>query len=130
VRAAHVVVHGLRPGALAGMGLDAEQLCELNPAIIDAALDAYGWRGPWAGRRGFDSLVQMSSGICAAGAAAAGTDRPTPLPAQALDHGTGYLLAAAVCRALATSVESGGATEIRASLVGAANVLWSLPDDE
>lgn len=130
VRAAHVVVHGLRPGALDALGLGAEHLRSVNPTIIDAGLDAYGWEGPWADRRGFDSLVQMSTGICAAGAAAAGTDRPTPLPAQALDHGTGYVLAAAVCRALASSLAGGGAATIRASLVGAANVLWSLPDPD
>src|SRR5690606_23955267 len=99
-----------------------------NPSIIDAGLDAYGWDGPWSSRRGFDSLVQMSTGICAAGAAATGADWPTPLPAQALDHGTGYLLAAAICRALATTVAEGRTSLIRASLVGAANVLWSMPD--
>lgn len=86
-------------------------------------LDAYGWAGPWAGRRGFDSLVQMSTGIAATGASAAGTDRPVPLPAQALDHATGYLLAAGICRALA----GGTARLVRASLLGTANLLTDLP---
>ena len=65
--------------------------------MIDVSLDAYGWTGPWARRRGFDSLVQMSSGIAAAGMAAAGAEAPVPLPVQALDHATGYLLATARC---------------------------------
>lgn len=121
---AHVVVHGLRPGAIETHGLGPDVLREANPSLVTARLDAYGWAGPWAGRRGFDSLVQMSSGIAAAGMAAAGADRPTPLPAQALDHGAGHLLAAAVTTALAAARP----TDIRASLVGVGNLLWSLPD--
>jgi crotonobetainyl-CoA:carnitine CoA-transferase CaiB-like acyl-CoA transferase len=123
VAEAHVVVGGLRPGALAGLGLGLAELRAANPAVITVTHDAYGWDGPWAGRRGFDSLVQMSTGIAAAGAAAAGTDRPTPLPAQALDHGVGHLLAAATCRALTRLAADGATSDVRGSLVGASNVL-------
>ncbi len=127
VAQAHVVVGGLRPGALDGLGFGPGGLRAVNPAVITVAHDAYGWSGPWAGRRGFDSLVQMSTGIAAAGAAAAGADHPVPLPAQALDHGLGHLLAAATCRALTRLHLEGGAAEVRGSLVGAANVVRSLP---
>lgn len=123
VAEAHVVVGGLRPGALDGLGLGPDVLRSINPALVFVAHDAYGWSGPWAGRRGFDSLVQMSTGIAAAGAAAAGTDRPNPLPAQALDHGVGHLLAAATCRALARLATDGTTSDVRGSLVGAANVV-------
>jgi len=47
------------------------------------SLDAYGWHGPWQGRRGFDSLVQMSSGIAEAGMRLGGRDRPPPPPVPA-----------------------------------------------
>lgn len=124
---ADVVVAGLRPGAMAGLGYDPDALRRINPSLITVHHSAYGWSGPWADRRGFDSLVQMSCGIAAAGAAGAGTDRPTPLPVQALDHGTGFLLAAATCRALAERARTGIVSEVRASLVGAANVLMSHP---
>jgi hypothetical protein len=124
---AHVVVGGFRPGALAGLGYGPDGLRAINPALITVTHDAYGWAGPWARRRGFDSLVQMSTGIAAAGAAAAGTDRPTPLPAQALDHGTGHLLAAATCRALTRLLADGVAADVRGSLVGAANVVVANP---
>ncbi|MDJ0944925.1 MAG: CoA transferase [Kiloniellales bacterium] len=97
---ADVLLHGYRPGALPGLGYDLEARRRINPVLVDVSLDAYGWTGPWAGRRGFDSLVQMSSGIAQAGMAAAGATRPVPLPVQALDHATGYLLAAAVIHAL------------------------------
>lgn len=127
VARAHVVVGGLRPGALEGLGLGIDGLRAINPALIVVHHDAYGWSGPWQQRRGFDSLVQMSTGIAAAGAQAAGTDRPTPLPAQALDHGLGHLLAAGACRALTRLVRDGEATEVRGSLVGVSNVLRRLP---
>ena len=124
---ADVVVHGLRPGAMEGLGLGPHELAAINPGLVTARLDAYGWDGPWATRRGFDSLVQMSTGIAAAGAAAAGVAQPRPLPAQALDHGTGYLLAAAVMRALAHRVRTGEPAHIRGSLLATAGALLRLP---
>ena len=125
---AHALVAGLRPGALDGLGYTPDRLREINPRLVVARLDAYGWSGPWRGRRGFDSLIQMSCGIAAAGMAARGVDHPVPLPAQALDHGLGYLLAAAICRALVTAATTGGAPEITGSLIGVAGTLTSLPD--
>lgn len=99
----------------------------INPALVVVTHDAYGWSGPWATRRGFDSLVQMSSGIADAGARAAGSDKPHPLPCQALDHGTGHLLAAGACRALTHLVRRADVRDVRGSLVGAANVVTSVP---
>jgi CoA-transferase family III len=124
---ADVLVTGFRPGALARLRYDNATIRAANPAIIMATLCAYGWDGPWQARRGFDSLVQMSCGIAAAGAAAAGVDKPVPLPAQALDHATGYLLAAAVGVALERLATSGRTSDIRMSLVGTANALMARP---
>jgi CoA-transferase family III len=92
VAGADVLIAGLRADALPGLGYDDQTLTGLNPELIIASLDAYGWDGPWRDRRGFDSLVQMSCGIAADGAAARGQDEPGPLPVQALDHATGWLL--------------------------------------
>ena len=122
VAAADVIVSGLRPHALERLGFSDRVLRARNPGLVIATLDAYGFRGPWRGRRGFDSLVQMSSGI----AAVAGADKPRPLPAQALDHGAGYLLAAGVCRALTLRVRDGRVSTVRASLLGVANHLFAL----
>jgi hypothetical protein len=118
---------GLHADALAGLGYDDETLIVLNPGLSIASLDAYGWDGPWRDRRGFDSLVQMSCGIAADGAAATGRTEPTPLPVQALDHATGWLLAAAVARALTRRRTHSVAARIHASLIGTANLLYSLP---
>ncbi|WP_125609877.1 CoA transferase [Specibacter cremeus] len=96
---ADLFVHGYRPDALDRLGLGADALAGRYPGLVDVALDAYGWSGPWAARRGFDSLVQMSCGIAQAGMDHYGSDAPHPLPVQALDHATGYLVAAAAVHA-------------------------------
>src|SRR5262249_7162726 len=101
VRDAHVVVAGYRSDALDGLGFDSAWFRRENPRIVRVLYDAYGFTGPWATRRGFDSLVQMSLGIADAGQRATASPRPFPLPAQALDHATGYFIAAAACRGLA-----------------------------
>jgi len=126
VSEAHVLVSSLRPDALERLGLPPAALRARNPALVIASIDAYGHTGPWRHRRGFDSLVQMSCGIAAAGQRAAAADAPVPLPAQALDHGTGYLLAAAVCRALTRRVQRGEASTVRASLARTARSLMDL----
>ncbi len=114
---ADVLVHGYRRGALEALGYSPERLQELKPRGVTIRMDAYGHTGPWAERRGFDSLVQMSTGIADPG----NGGRPTPLPAQALDHATGYLMAAAACRALVD-----GTRETRLSLARTAALLVEL----
>ncbi|MFF7329492.1 CoA transferase [Streptomyces sp. NPDC008150] len=103
--AADVVITGYRPGALDRFGLSPEALAERRPGVVVARLSAWGDDGPWAGRRGFDSLVQAATGIAVTEGSAA---EPGALPAQALDHGTGHLLAAAVLRALTEQSYDGG----------------------
>ncbi|HUI99480.1 MAG TPA: CoA transferase [Usitatibacter sp.] len=117
VRGADALVHGYRPGAMERLGYPLERLRELNPRLVVVRYDAYGWSGPWRERRGYDSLVQMSSGI----AHPDGDGKPTPLPVQALDHATGYLVAAATCRALAD-----GCALSRLSLARTARLLVDL----
>jgi hypothetical protein len=123
LRRADVLVHGYRSDALENLGLDARLRREIRPGLVDVSLDAYGWSGPWRGRRGFDSLVQMSVGIAEAGMRTLGRDRPTPLPVQALDHATGYLMAATVVRGLRERLETRRGFEGRTSLARVAQLI-------
>ncbi|KAB0500109.1 CoA transferase [Pseudomonas vancouverensis] len=123
LRDADVLLHGYRADALERLGFGVSERQPLNPRLIDVCLNAYGWSGPWLNRRGFDSLVQMSSGIAEAGMHWQGADKPTPLPVQALDHATGYLMAASVIRLLAQRLHSGQAGSAQLSLARTAALL-------
>lgn len=118
---ADVLVTGYRPGALDRFGLSAQEAAARRPGLVVAQLCAWGWQGGWSGRRGFDSLVQAARGIAVAEAAPDG--RPGALPAQALDHGTGYLLAAAVLRSLTEQSATGGGRLLRFGLTATAHWL-------
>lgn len=129
LRGADVLVHGYRSDALAHLGLDAESRQQLRPGLIDISLDAYGFTGPWKTRRGFDSLVQMSMGFAEQGQRSAGTDSPLPLPVQALDQATGYLMATAALRALEKRLADGSGSIVRASLARTGAVLMGTAID-
>ncbi len=116
VREADIFIQGYRPGAVAALGFGPDEVARLRPGIIYASLSAYGHEGPWALRRGFDSLVQTASGLNLAEAEAFGASEPKPLPAQALDHATGYVLAFAIMAALRRRAKHGGSWQVRASL--------------
>jgi hypothetical protein len=116
LRDADVIVQGYRPGGLAALGYGPDDVARLRPGIVYVSLCAYSHEGPWASRRGFDSLVQTASGFNAAEAEAAGIEGPKPLPAQILDHATGYLLAYGAMSALLRRAREGGSWHVRASL--------------
>ncbi|MCT9083535.1 CoA transferase [Streptomyces fulvoviolaceus] len=118
--AADVVVTGYRPGALDRFGLSPDALAERRPGVVVAQVSAWGAYGPWRERRGFDSLVQVATGIATVEGS---VEQPGALPAQALDHGTGYLLAAAVLRALTEQSYEGGSRVVRLALARTAEWL-------
>ena len=120
VRQSDVFSQGYRPGTIAGRGFAPEALVDLRPGIVCVSLCAYGHEGPWAMKRGFDSLVQSCSGIVHE--QSAGTDgTPRHLPAQALDYITGYLGAFGAMEALRRRAIEGGSYHVRVSLVQTAH---------
>lgn len=122
---ADVVVLGYRPGAMDALRLVPEQLAESHPGLIVARLTAWGTLPAGNGRRGFDSIVQSASGI----ALRESPDGETPgaLPVQALDHSTGYLLAAGIISLLGRQRRSGGSWLVETSLLRLAGELLRLP---
>ncbi|MGB7181013.1 MAG: CoA transferase [Burkholderiaceae bacterium] len=113
---ADVFLQAYRPQALHDFGLIPEALVAANPGLIVVNLSAYGHLGPWANRRGFDSLVQSASGIAHAEGQAAQPGMPGKLPCQALDHATGNLAAFATMMALERRAREGGSWMVRISL--------------
>lgn len=127
IKSCDVFIQGYRPGALAALGLAPETLVELNPGIVIANMSAFGPAGPWAGRRGFDSLVQTCAGMNVSEAEHFGGGQAARImPCQALDHGSGYLLAAGIIAALYKRAVDGGAYRVDVSLAGTMKYLRSL----
>lgn len=113
---AHVLSQGYRPGGLAALGFSPQALAERRPGIVCVSLTAYGTQGPWAGRRGFDSLVQTAMGFNHAEGEAAGDGQPRALPMQILDQATGYLMAFGAAAALWRQQREGGSWHVQVSL--------------
>ncbi len=113
---AHVFIQGYRPGGTAALGFGADDTARVRPGIVYVSLSAYGTLGPWAGRRGFDSLVQTAVGFNHAEGEAAGGGKPRPLPMQILDEATGFLIAMGAAAALWRQQREGGSWHVQVSL--------------
>lgn len=127
VKEADVFIQGFRPGSLAALGLSVENLHALNETLIIANLSAYGTEGPWGDHRGFDSIVQTCSGMNVSEAEHFGDGSPArSTPCQALDHASGYFLAAGIMAALHKRETVGGGYIVDVSLAGVMRYLRSL----
>ena len=113
-----VFSQGYRPGTLGGRGLSPEELAELRPGIVYISMCAFSHMGPWASRRGFDTVVQTVSGITNRQGDLFPGANPGPqfYPVSAIDYLTGYLMAFGGMVALNRRVHEGGSWLVRISL--------------
>ncbi len=123
---ADIFSQGYRPRAIASLGFSPEDAAQISPGIVYVSLSAYGHAGAWSERRGFNSLVQTTTGFNYAEGQAAGVDGPKELPAQMLDHATGYLMAFGAMMAKARQSREGGSWHVRVSLAQTGRWLWNL----
>lgn len=118
VRKADVFSQGYRPGTLGNRGFTPEALAQMRPGIVVVSLCAFSHAGPWASRRGFDTVVQTVSGITHRQGEAFPGAAPGPqfYPVSAIDFLTGYLMAFGAMVALARRTREGGSWMVRISL--------------
>src|SRR5205085_1703926 len=118
VREGDVFSQGYRPGTLGARGFSPEALAQLRPGIVVVSLCAFGHVGPWASRRGFDTVVQTVSGITARQGQLFPGAEPGPqfYPVSAIDYLTGYLMAFGAMVALGRRAREGGSWLVRISL--------------
>ena len=118
VRDADVFSQGYRPGTLADRGFSPEALAQLRPGMVAVSLCAFGHIGPWASRRGFDTVIQAVSGIAQRQGELfpGGAPGPQMYPVSAIDFLTGYLMAFGAMVALARRAREGGSWHVRISL--------------
>ena len=118
VRETDVFSQGYRPGTLGGRGLSPEELAAIRPGLVYVSLCAFSHAGPWASRRGFDTVVQTVSGITSRQAEVVPGATPGPqfYPVSAIDYCTGYLMAFGAMEALRRRATEGGSWLVRISL--------------
>jgi len=126
LREAHIFIQGYRPGGLEALGFGPREVATLRPGCVMVSLSAYGPTGPWASRRGFDSLVQTATGFNQSEAQASGSATPRAMPAQILDHASGYLIALGAQVALWRQMHEGGSWHVQVSLARTAHWLRGL----
>lgn len=109
VKQADVLVDGYRPGALGRLGFGEDALRALNPGLVYARENCYGWHGPWAGRSGWQQTADALVGTSRAFGAALGLGEQAVLPLfPTADYGTGQAGMLGVMHALMLRTKGGG----------------------
>ncbi len=111
---ADAFVHNLRPDAAAKLGLDSDTLLQKYPGLICAALTGFGDRGPYAGRRVYDPLIQAASGIAATQGSA---NEPSLVRQLICDKVAGLYLSQALTSALLVKERTGKGQALDTSLL-------------
>ncbi|MCD8504711.1 MAG: CoA transferase [Burkholderiaceae bacterium] len=115
VETADVVVENWRPDIKKKLGLDYESLAKVNPRIILASISGYGQTGPYAGRPGFDQIMQGMGGLMSV------TGFPDSGPVRAglavADMSAGLYAAIGILLALIEREQSGKGQWVQASLL-------------
>jgi crotonobetainyl-CoA:carnitine CoA-transferase CaiB-like acyl-CoA transferase len=114
IKDADIFLEGYRYGALEKHGFSFDDVVKINENIIYVSLDAYGFGGPWAGRRGYEQLAQSVTGAAAIHGGSLST--PKLIPAYMNDYLSGYLAALGAMAALIKRAREGGAWRVRISL--------------
>jgi crotonobetainyl-CoA:carnitine CoA-transferase CaiB-like acyl-CoA transferase len=115
IKTCDIFSQSYRPGTLARRGFSPQALAEMRPGIVYVTLSAWGHEGPWAKRRGYDTIVQAANGMAYKG----NNERPAFLPVSEQDYVAGYLLAYGAMIALSRRAREGGSWFVRCSLAGA-----------
>ncbi len=116
-----VVVINYRPDVPAKLGIDYETLSRIRPNLIYVDNTAWGRRGPWALRPGYDIVAQAVSGLMAGEGKVDPAGAPLSITSTAIaDYGTGVAIAWAVCAALFHRERTGDGQMIETTLLNTA----------
>ncbi len=115
-----VVIVNYRPDTPYNLGIDYETLSKLNPRLIYVENTAYGRKGPWAYRPGYDIIAQAVTGLMAANGKTNDKGLPQPMNPAMADFSTGISICWAVCAALYARERTGKGQKVEASLMGTA----------
>ncbi|MDV8009375.1 CoA transferase [Rhodococcus sp. IEGM 1318] len=115
---ADILLHNMRPGTLARIGLPYDRLETLRPQIISVSVSGFGSKGPSAVRAGLDIAAQAESGLMSVTGEASGD--PQRVGAPIIDHATSYVVTQAVLAAVIRRDRHGVGSDIRVPLLDVA----------
>lgn len=121
-----VVLINYRPDVPAKFGIDYETLKGIKPDLVYVDLTAFGRRGPWALRPGYDGVVQAVTGLMAAEGKLTDDGAPGTISSTAVaDYSSGIVLANAIVAALYEREKTGEGQFVECSLFATALSLQS-----
>jgi crotonobetainyl-CoA:carnitine CoA-transferase CaiB-like acyl-CoA transferase len=124
IETADVLIENFRPGAMARLGLDYEQVKQANPGLVYLSISGFGQSGPYAHGRVYDYVIQAAAGFADAHRSA-GSEVPGLLPTLLCDKLTALTAAQAVCAALHARHAGGAGQKIELSMLDASVAfLW------
>ena len=123
VETGDVFVENFRPGSAERLGLSYEEVRAVRPDIVYCSLSAYGQDGPWAHRKGYDHVLQGTTGIMSL----TGTPETGPIKAGLpfIDYATGLNAAFAVSAALFERRKTGEGRRIDVAMLDSTLLLMS-----
>ena len=103
-----ILLENYKVGSLRRYGLDATNLCELNPALIYCSISAYGQSGSKSAEPGYDAMIQAAGGLMSiTGESDAEGGRPTKVGVAIADIMAGMYATTAILAALVARQKSG-----------------------
>jgi len=124
-RTADVFVQNYRPGVMARLGLDYDDLKAVKPDLIYVSMSGWGEAGPYAHKPVYDPIIQALSGLASV-QAGSDDDRPRLIRTVLPDKLTGVTAAQAVSAALFSRERTGVGQHIRLSMLDSVVAfLWS-----
>jgi crotonobetainyl-CoA:carnitine CoA-transferase CaiB-like acyl-CoA transferase len=125
VATADVVVQNFRPGVVERLGICYQDLSAARPELVYLSISGFGERGPYAGRRVYDPVVQALTGLTTI-QAGSDTERPRLVRTVLPDKLSSVTAAQAVCAALVARGRTGRGQHIRLSMIDAVLAfLWA-----
>jgi crotonobetainyl-CoA:carnitine CoA-transferase CaiB-like acyl-CoA transferase len=116
VVSADVVIEGFAPGTTDAWGVGPDALRAINPALIHCSITGFGKTGPYAGLKGYDSLVAAKVGLWARGSWGH-RDSPIMFPVPWASFGAAMQSVAGILGALLVREKTGRGQQLDATLV-------------
>lgn len=117
IERADVLTENFRPGVLARLGFDPDEIARRNPRLVSVSISGFGQSGPLRDWGAYDHIVQAMSGIAMMNA---GPDGPQKIGMPIIDSFSGYLGVIAVLAALRTRDVTGVGGHADVAMIDAA----------